>query len=197
MTTATTNQHHVLSVLVENKAGVLSRVTNLFARRGYNIFSLAVAPTDAAIVSLQAPEAIYLDDKVSVKVDLKFDGLKGSNVVVRLLEAEKPVEERKVAVADAAHGGHLVPGQGVDQAGLSGPRFADDDDGAPGGQLGQLGHSGARQRRQREHLQQRIGGQRLAAGLVRVEQVGLGQHHKGTGPGVPGHGRGPLHPATS
>lgn len=39
-------QHHVLSVLVENKAGVLSRVTNLFARRGYNIFSLAVAPTD-------------------------------------------------------------------------------------------------------------------------------------------------------
>ena len=38
--------HHTLSVLVENKAGVLSRVANLFARRGYNIFSLAVAPTD-------------------------------------------------------------------------------------------------------------------------------------------------------
>jgi len=39
-------RHHVLSVLVENKAGVLSRVTNLFARRKYNIYSLAVAPTD-------------------------------------------------------------------------------------------------------------------------------------------------------
>ena len=38
--------HHTLSVLVENKAGVLSRVANLFSRRGYNIFSLAVAPTD-------------------------------------------------------------------------------------------------------------------------------------------------------
>ncbi len=38
--------HHVLSVLVENRAGVLARVANLFARRGYNIFSLAVAPTD-------------------------------------------------------------------------------------------------------------------------------------------------------
>jgi acetolactate synthase-1/3 small subunit len=38
--------HHTLSVLVENKSGVLSRVANLFARRGYNIFSLAVAPTD-------------------------------------------------------------------------------------------------------------------------------------------------------
>jgi acetolactate synthase-1/3 small subunit len=39
-------RHHVLSVLVENKAGVLARVSGLFARRGYNIFSLAVAPTD-------------------------------------------------------------------------------------------------------------------------------------------------------
>lgn len=38
--------HHTLSVLVENKAGVLSRVANLFSRRGYNIYSLAVAPTD-------------------------------------------------------------------------------------------------------------------------------------------------------
>jgi len=39
-------RHHVLSVLVENKAGVLSRVAGLFSRRGFNIFSLAVAPTD-------------------------------------------------------------------------------------------------------------------------------------------------------
>ncbi len=39
-------KHHILSVLVENKAGVLARVAGLFARRGFNIFSLAVAPTD-------------------------------------------------------------------------------------------------------------------------------------------------------
>jgi acetolactate synthase-1/3 small subunit len=39
-------KHHLLSVLVENKAGVLARVAGLFSRRGYNIFSLAVAPTD-------------------------------------------------------------------------------------------------------------------------------------------------------
>jgi acetolactate synthase-1/3 small subunit len=39
-------KHHTLSVLVENKAGVLARVSSLFARRGFNIFSLAVAPTD-------------------------------------------------------------------------------------------------------------------------------------------------------
>ena len=41
-----TISHHTLSVLVENRAGVLARVSGLFARRGYNIFSLAVAPTD-------------------------------------------------------------------------------------------------------------------------------------------------------
>lgn len=38
--------HHILSVLVENKAGVLSRVAALFSRRGFNIFSLAVSPTN-------------------------------------------------------------------------------------------------------------------------------------------------------
>jgi acetolactate synthase-1/3 small subunit len=38
--------HHILSVLVENKAGVLARVAGLFARRGFNIISLAVAPTE-------------------------------------------------------------------------------------------------------------------------------------------------------
>ena len=38
--------HHILSVLVENKAGVLARVSGLFARRGFNIYSLAVAPTE-------------------------------------------------------------------------------------------------------------------------------------------------------
>ncbi|HVC14909.1 MAG TPA: acetolactate synthase small subunit [Acidimicrobiales bacterium] len=43
---APAERHHVLTVLVENKAGVLARVAGLFSRRGFNIFSLAVAPTD-------------------------------------------------------------------------------------------------------------------------------------------------------
>ena len=38
--------YHTLVVLVENKPGVLARVSGLFARRGFNIHSLAVAPTD-------------------------------------------------------------------------------------------------------------------------------------------------------
>jgi acetolactate synthase-1/3 small subunit len=41
-----TVRHHIVSILVENKAGVLARVASLFSRRGYNIYSLAVAPTD-------------------------------------------------------------------------------------------------------------------------------------------------------
>ena len=38
--------HHILTVTVENKPGVLSRVAGLFSRRAFNIVSLAVSPTD-------------------------------------------------------------------------------------------------------------------------------------------------------
>jgi acetolactate synthase-1/3 small subunit len=42
---------HTLSVLVENKPGVLARVASLFSRRGFNIDSLAVGPTEHADIS--------------------------------------------------------------------------------------------------------------------------------------------------
>jgi acetolactate synthase I/III small subunit len=42
---------HTLSVLVENKPGVLARVSSLFSRRGFNIDSLAVGPTEHPEVS--------------------------------------------------------------------------------------------------------------------------------------------------
>ena len=42
---------HTLSVLVENKPGVLARVSSLFSRRGFNIHSLAVGPTENPEVS--------------------------------------------------------------------------------------------------------------------------------------------------
>ena len=42
---------HTLSVLVENKPGVLARIAGLFSRRGFNIDSLAVGPTEHDDVS--------------------------------------------------------------------------------------------------------------------------------------------------
>jgi acetolactate synthase-1/3 small subunit len=42
---------HILSLLLENEAGALSRVSGLFSARGYNIESLTVAPTEDATLS--------------------------------------------------------------------------------------------------------------------------------------------------
>jgi acetolactate synthase I/III small subunit len=46
-----TGRKHVLSILVENKPGVLTRIAGLFARRGFNIDTLAVGPTDDERIS--------------------------------------------------------------------------------------------------------------------------------------------------
>jgi len=42
---------HIISLLMENEAGALSRVAGLFSARGYNIESLTVAPTEDASLS--------------------------------------------------------------------------------------------------------------------------------------------------
>src|SRR5881398_1135507 len=46
-----TGRKHILSILVENKPGVLTRIAGLFARRGFNIDTLAVGPTEDERVS--------------------------------------------------------------------------------------------------------------------------------------------------
>src|SRR6185437_15124976 len=46
-----TGRKHILSILVENKPGVLARIAGLFARRGFNIDSLAVGTTDDTSIS--------------------------------------------------------------------------------------------------------------------------------------------------
>ncbi len=43
--------NHIISVLVENKAGVLAKISGLFSRRGFNIESLAVGPTEDEKIS--------------------------------------------------------------------------------------------------------------------------------------------------
>lgn len=54
---------HILSVLVENKSGVLSRITGLISRRGFNIDSLSVGPTEDPTMSRLT--AIVNADEVS------------------------------------------------------------------------------------------------------------------------------------
>ena len=46
-----TEMRHIISLLMENEAGALSRVAGLFSARGYNIESLTVAPTEDATLS--------------------------------------------------------------------------------------------------------------------------------------------------
>ena len=46
-----TGRKHVLSIVVQNRPGVLTRVSGLFARRGFNIDTLAVGPTDDPTLS--------------------------------------------------------------------------------------------------------------------------------------------------
>jgi len=45
------NKRHIVSILLQNEVGALTRVTSLFSTRGYNIESLNVAPTDDPTVS--------------------------------------------------------------------------------------------------------------------------------------------------
>ena len=53
---------HVISILIENEAGALSRVSGLFSARGYNIESLTVAPTEDASMSRMTLVSTGSDD---------------------------------------------------------------------------------------------------------------------------------------
>jgi acetolactate synthase-1/3 small subunit len=70
---------HVLSILVENKPGVLTRITGLFARRGFNINTLAVGPTDDDSVSritLTLDGALHPIDQVTKQLHKLINVLK-------------------------------------------------------------------------------------------------------------------------
>ena len=55
---------HIISVLLENESGALSRVSGLFSARGYNIESLTVAPTEDASLSRMTIVSVGSDDVI-------------------------------------------------------------------------------------------------------------------------------------
>ncbi|MES2475997.1 MAG: hypothetical protein V4640_09460 [Verrucomicrobiota bacterium] len=62
-----------------------------------------VAPRDAAVLSVRAPEAIHLGDRMRVTAELKFDGFKGKAAKVLLKQGEKVLETREVAIPQDHH----------------------------------------------------------------------------------------------
>ncbi len=73
---------HILSVLVKNNSGVLSRISGLFSRRGYNIDSLSVGKTENPEVS-RMTIAVYADDDMILQI---------KNQVAKLVEVIKVIE---------------------------------------------------------------------------------------------------------
>jgi acetolactate synthase-1/3 small subunit len=90
-----TGRKHILSILVENKPGVLTRVAGLFARRGFNIDTLVVGPTDDPALSritLTLDGAMHPIDQVTKQLHKLINVLK-----IRDLEPEETIA-RELAV---------------------------------------------------------------------------------------------------
>ena len=84
---------HLISILIENEAGALSRVAGLFSARGYNIESLTVAPTEDPSLSRMTIVSIGSDDiieQITKQLNKLIDVVK----VVDLSEA--PHSEREL-----------------------------------------------------------------------------------------------------
>ncbi len=86
-------QQHTISVLVENKSGVLARIAGLFCGRGYNIDSLTVSPTDHTDTSkmtivTSGDDAVIeqIEKQLSKLIDvIKVTDLTGSSFIEREL----------------------------------------------------------------------------------------------------------------
>lgn len=95
----------------------------------------ATPPRDAAIVSVDAPEAIHLGDRMRVSAKVKFDGYKGQKAKVFLRRGEKTLEEREITIPQDYHREDLrfvhLPEEGgvgeyrIEIANLGNERFAD------------------------------------------------------------------------
>lgn len=91
---------HTLAVLVENRAGVLSRVASLFSRRGYNIDSLAVGVTEDPSIS-RMTIVVHGDDNVLEQVTKQLNKLIDV-IKVSDLESDDAVERELALIKVAA-----------------------------------------------------------------------------------------------
>ena len=94
-----TGRKHTLSILVENKPGVLTRIAGLFARRGFNIDTLTVGPTDddgISRITLTLDGALHPIDQVTKQLHKLVNVLK-----IRDLEPEDTVS-RELALFKVA-----------------------------------------------------------------------------------------------
>jgi acetolactate synthase I/III small subunit len=100
-----TGRRHVLSLLVENRPGVLARIAGLFSRRGFNIDTLAVGPTedpDVSRITLTLDGAVHPIDQVTKQLHklvnvIKIRDMEPGETVVRemaLFRVSAPVESR-------------------------------------------------------------------------------------------------------
>jgi acetolactate synthase I/III small subunit len=104
-----TGRKHVLSILVENKSGVLTRIAGLFARRGFNIDTLTVGPTEdeqVSRVTLTVDGALHPIDQVTKQLHklinvLKIRDLEPADTVARELALFK-------VTADGVQRGELM-----------------------------------------------------------------------------------------
>ncbi len=109
---------HVVSILIENEAGALSRVVGLFSQRGYNIESLTVAPTEdptlsrCTILTLGDPEeAEQITKQLHKLVDVlrvsDFDennvGLERELVLMKMPTPNRQLREEIRSLCDIFH----------------------------------------------------------------------------------------------
>jgi acetolactate synthase I/III small subunit len=99
-----TGRKHILSILVQNRPGVLTRISGLFARRGFNIDTLAVGPTDDPALSritLTVDGAKHPIDQVTKQLHKLVNVLK-----IRDLEPEDSVARELALFKVACDGGN-------------------------------------------------------------------------------------------
>jgi acetolactate synthase-1/3 small subunit len=98
-----TGRRHILSILVENKPGVLTRIAGLFARRGFNIDTLTVGPTDdehLSRITLTVDGALHPIDQVTKQLHKLVNVLK-----IRDLEPRDTVARELALFKVSADGG--------------------------------------------------------------------------------------------